>query len=117
MTSIASGIALDLAIRNGFMSTSSRISPDSASLTQKSLYASEFFFVLTMGVSKSSVVMFWHYLFSALLYQHLTLLLNIGLGIWSVSCALVVLFQCQVPQPWAIVDGRCINLVSFLRTA
>jgi len=34
-------------------------------------------------------------------------------GVWAVVVMIGIAFQCQLPQPWAILSNQCFNQVSL----
>lgn len=35
------------------------------------------------------------------------------IGLWTVSCIFVIGFECQLPQAWGFIEGKCIDLAGF----
>ncbi|KAL8887479.1 MAG: hypothetical protein Q9215_004954 [Flavoplaca cf. flavocitrina] len=75
------------------------------------LYASDFFFLLTIWASKCSMAL----LFTRLTPRHdqkkLALVLRITVTVWLVLSIFLVALRCNLSQPWIFFDPKCTDAV------
>ncbi|RMZ81577.1 hypothetical protein DV737_g2481, partial [Chaetothyriales sp. CBS 132003] len=84
-----------------------QLSPDDLEFVQKLYYASNFFFILAVGMSKISVICLLHRI-SRLDTSRKVLYASMGLvGAWVIGSMFAIASQCDFSRPWIMVDEKC----------
>lgn len=105
-------IASTVAIVNGFGKDLSLVPDAQVPRVEKSLYAAEPLYIVTVALTKCSV---------ALLFVRLMLLrprvvtcyaLLAASVLWSIGAFLGRAIECTSPRPWTLVEDRCRSSVS-----
>lgn len=76
------------------------------------LYAYMILFVLAVSLSKCPVVLFLYRLARNSGQRLCVVIVGIIILIWTTAVMAGVVFQCEMPKPWAMWTGQCIPLVS-----
>lgn len=77
-------------------------------------YAGNVFYILTLTLSKSSMIFLLKLLTPVKLQLNIINALGVATALWGISALFVAIFECHVPKVWASFNNRCINFVSFL---
>jgi hypothetical protein len=70
-------------------------------------YASNLFFVLTLGLSKLSVGFFLLRLTTVRLHKVIFMAVMAFITAWTIAAIFAVALQCNLSQPWIIIGERC----------
>ena len=81
---------------------------------QKALYASDFFYISTLGFAKLSLLSFFYGVYHQRGQRRAVLIIGIFILMWTVASLAAVAFQCGLPKPWEVLTLHCYNLVSFI---
>ncbi|KAF9729668.1 hypothetical protein PMIN04_011227 [Paraphaeosphaeria minitans] len=85
-----------------------------ADLVQKGYYASEFFYILTLGFAKLSLVTFFYSMSHHQRGQRRAVLaISIFILAWTLASLAAVAFQCGLPKPWEVLTLHCHNIGVF----
>jgi hypothetical protein len=79
---------------------------------QLKLFITTILFVLTISISKSSVLLFLYHLADSTLRRACVVTTSVLVLLWTIAVLAVMVFQCEQPTPWMIWTGECIPLVS-----
>ncbi|KAI9702963.1 MAG: hypothetical protein M1836_008177 [Candelina mexicana] len=83
---------------------------------QKTAYSSELLYIVTLFISKISVLMLLRQItFRAIapLHRRLVFILGSVLTMWSVASAISSAFQCRLPTVWMVLGEDCFDQFSF----
>ena len=86
----------------------------SLNLHLKLYYTSNLFFILALGLSKLSVVLFLLGLSPARHHRRVTLAVAAFVGAWTFASLLAVALQCNLASPWILVGETCSGTVRLL---
>ncbi|KAH7004714.1 hypothetical protein EDB82DRAFT_487732, partial [Fusarium venenatum] len=87
------------------------VSPSQVSYILTRQLGSDVLFFITLGLSKlSAMTTIWN--MSPLSHKKI-LSIQVLIGGWVISAALVRSFACSLSSPWDYINGRCINMVAF----
>ncbi|OCK74153.1 hypothetical protein K432DRAFT_410102 [Lepidopterella palustris CBS 459.81] len=110
---IGSAIAISLAVNKGLGRRISSLGQTEIDTLQKEVYAATILYVLTVAVSKLSIMIFFTRLAVAQTHKTIVLILTAVIGSWSIAAVFGVAFQCPTPTPWNVFSGQCVSLLSF----
>ena len=76
-------------------------------------YAADILYVLTLALTKASVLLYLQSLTPVREQRVANYALGGVNGLWAFSSILVYVFRCGLPDAWDFIDGKCIDLVAF----
>ena len=76
-------------------------------------YSSDLLLVISLGVSKISILILLLQISPVTLHRRLAAMLGGFIVIWSIPSLLASAFQCDLPSAWMIVEGRCFDQVRY----
>jgi hypothetical protein len=76
------------------------------------MYAATIMYVLTVGISKFAITTFLSRLAWTTLHKAINISLSVTIVCWTCAITGGVIFECELPRPWAAFGGKCIPLVS-----
>jgi hypothetical protein len=76
-------------------------------------YASFMLFVLSLGSSKISVMLFQARLTASLKQRRLFRNFAFLVGTWTLGSLLALALQCELTEPWRLVGHHCHNMVGL----
>jgi len=79
---------------------------------ERKLFVSTMMFVLAVSISKSSVLLFLYRLAQSTLRRMSVAIVGALVLVWTIAVLAVMVFQCEMPNPWTIWTGNCVPLVS-----
>lgn len=86
--------------------------PPSLTLRQYA-YASQLVYIPTLCFAKLSTLFYLRALTPDSNYAIFNRLTEICVILWALSAEFSILFQCNMPNPWAVLStGKCFNIVS-----
>ncbi|KAL5398104.1 hypothetical protein PMIN06_010432 [Paraphaeosphaeria minitans] len=80
---------------------------------QKDLYATTTLYIITVGLSKLSITTFLERLACISKHKTAVIVLYAVIISWTFAFTTGVLFQCELPRPWAVFNGKCIPMLPF----
>ncbi|KAH7138367.1 hypothetical protein B0J11DRAFT_13764 [Dendryphion nanum] len=119
ITLIAAGLAVggiiatSIAVSSGLGKRSYLLKPGDLPIIEKGLYASTLLYVLTLGISKISILLFLRKLFHTKAHKLATTLLNSIVICWTVAITISVAFECSLPTPWERFSAKCVPMKPF----
>ncbi|KAL1794888.1 hypothetical protein ACET3X_006704 [Alternaria dauci] len=84
---------------------------------QLKIFVTTIFFVLTISLAKSSVLLFLYHLADSTFRKASVLAISALVLLWTIATVAGMVFQCELPKPWMIWTGKCISLVPFWMVA
>lgn len=78
-------------------------------------YTSLVFFIISLGLSKSSVVVLLASLTPDVKHQKIFRAVIGLMAAWTISSTFAVALQCNLASPWKTIGQRCENVVSPLK--
>lgn len=78
-------------------------------------YASFLLFILSLGLSKISVVLFQARLTANLWQRRIFHGLAVFIGMWTAASFLALTVQCDVSHPWKLVGEQCSGTVCIVQ--
>lgn len=102
-----------LALASSGLGVSGVLTLRRANTIQKALYASNFFYVLTLGFAKLSLLSFFYSVYHQRGQRRAVLAIGIFILAWTIASLATVAFQCGLPKPWEVLTLHCFNVVSF----
>lgn len=112
ISSILAGIAASIAAEYGLGKSPDQISNAQFESTQKAIYVTEIFHVLTLGLGKLSFVALFYVLLSSTHWSRAVIAAAGFLLLWTVTMIVAVSLECHPPEVWNIAEGTCHDLVS-----
>lgn len=74
-------------------------------------YAGLLLFILSLGLSKMSIVLFQTRLIATQWQRRIFRAVIIFIGIWMAASILALALQCDLSNPWLVVDKMCPGVV------
>lgn len=93
--------------------TNLRQSSFSTDNRSQTAYAGDLLYILSLTFSKSAVLLLIHRITPVNVHQLLISGTAVITLLWSSTGLLAAAFQCQVPRTWEILQGKCVDQVSF----
>ncbi|CAI6339732.1 unnamed protein product [Periconia digitata] len=106
-------VVVSFAVQSGLGKRYSQLSADRRDEIQKECYIVTILYVLSVGISKLSVMAFLDRLACTRLQRLCVTVLSILVLLWTISVTLVVVFACGLPQPWGFYQNHCIEVLPF----
>ncbi|KAI9756786.1 MAG: hypothetical protein M4579_003703 [Chaenotheca gracillima] len=106
-------IAISVQVTNGLGEMKSTLSPSKLDAFQRAGYASELLYVFALAFAKVSSLTFLAQLTPDKNHLAVTRAIQASVAVWAVAAVFGVAFQCNMPQPWAIITGKCFNQIAF----
>ena len=103
-----------LALASSGLGVSGPLTLRRADTIQKTLYASNFFYVLTLGFAKLSLLSFFYSIYHQRGQRRVVLAIGIFILAWTIASLATVAFQCGLPKPWEVLTLHCFNVVSSI---
>ncbi|KZZ87780.1 hypothetical protein AAL_08283 [Moelleriella libera RCEF 2490] len=101
------------ASRNGLGKRQASLSMHELQVYQKSVYAADALFILTLFCSKSAILLLLRNWSINPLHRALVYAATAYTAVWALSALLIALFRCSLPRPWAILGDTCLNQEMF----
>ncbi len=76
-------------------------------------YSSDLLLIISLGISKISTLILLLQISPVTLHRTLAAMLGGFIVIWSIPSLLASAFQCDLPNAWMIVEGRCFDQVRY----
>ena len=105
---------ISTAVDSGLGKKECLLSDDDLEHIQLKLFVTTILFVLTISITKSSVLLFLYHLADSTLRRASVLLVSTLVLIWTIAVLAGMVFQCELPTPWLVWTGKCIPLVSLI---
>lgn len=80
---------------------------------QTRVFISTVLVVFAMSISKCSILLFLHQLADNAMQRLGVMIVGIVVLIWTLAVMAGIVFECEMPKPWAIWTGKCIPLVRY----
>lgn len=96
----------------GLGKTANDLGADYLARAEKIYYASNIFFIITLALSKASVVALLLRLCAEDLHRRLFRGALGFLAVWMVACVFTIALQCDLGAPWILYHAKCSGLVS-----
>ncbi|KAF2450520.1 hypothetical protein P171DRAFT_516380 [Karstenula rhodostoma CBS 690.94] len=110
---IGGAVAGSFAVESGFGKRISLLTPAALEKIQKELYTATVLYILTIGLSKLSITTFLERLACTSNHKISVIILYTVSISWTFAFTTGVLFQCELPRPWAVLNGKCIPMLPF----
>ncbi|KAI4112533.1 MAG: hypothetical protein LQ345_006332 [Seirophora villosa] len=99
-------------VSTGFGKAGDLLSSSALVSVQKLLYASDFFFLLTLWASKCSMALLFTRLTPRADHKRLAFGIRIIVTVWLVLSIFLVALRCDLSEPWIFIDPRCKDAVT-----
>ncbi|KAK7186293.1 hypothetical protein PSPO01_07682 [Paraphaeosphaeria sporulosa] len=113
LIAIGGTVAGSFAVESGFGKRISLLTPATLEKIQKELYATTILYVITIGLSKLSITTFLERLACTSNHKTAVIIMYAVVISWTFAFTTGVLFQCELPRPWAVFNGKCIPMLPF----
>ncbi|PSN71748.1 hypothetical protein BS50DRAFT_672683 [Corynespora cassiicola Philippines] len=114
---IGSTVAISCAVQSGLGQRSRTLTVPNIRKVQKAMYAATIMYVLTVGLSKIAITIFLLRLACRSFHRIAVRALGLVIISWTIAITAGVVFQCKLPNPWALFTGKCIPMLPFWATA
>ncbi|KAH8809820.1 hypothetical protein F5882DRAFT_345278 [Hyaloscypha sp. PMI_1271] len=108
---IAHTIEISLMVANGLGQPQYVLDGEAIKAFERHGYASQLLYIPTLCLSKLSTLVYLRALSPETPYALLARILKMFIVLWGISLELAIAFQCGLPDPWAIISGRCFNMI------
>lgn len=86
-------------------------SPETQTEVQRMYYTSNLFYILALGLSKSSIIFFLRRLTAARKHKRVFDTANVLVALWTIGSFFAIALQCNLSHPWISTDGTCSGTV------
>ncbi|KAG9188380.1 hypothetical protein G6011_02303 [Alternaria panax] len=110
---LGSTVITSTAVDSGFRKKNCLLSNGDLEQIQLKLFVTTILFVLTVSLTKSSVLLFLYHLADNTVRRASVLVISILVLLWTIAVLAGMVFQCELPTPWMVWTGKCIPLIPF----
>jgi hypothetical protein len=104
-------IVITTAVDSGLGKSECLMSSTDIDQIQIKIFTSTILFVLALSISKCSMLLFLHQVADNTLQRVGVLAIGVVVLMWSLAVMTGIVFECEMPQPWEIWNGKCIPMV------
>ncbi|KAB8289631.1 hypothetical protein EYC80_010545 [Monilinia laxa] len=114
---ICHSVFLSMMVNNGLGRDQDTLNEEELKYYQKYAYASQLVYIPTLCFAKLSTLFYLRALTPDSNYAILNRVTEIGVILWTLSAEVSIVFQCNLPNPWATLSTeRCFNIGAFWKT-
>ncbi|KAH8772242.1 hypothetical protein F5882DRAFT_506032 [Hyaloscypha sp. PMI_1271] len=104
---------ISMTVTNGLGQLQSSLSNHQIIEFQKYGYASQLLYIPALCLTKLTTLVYLRALSPESHFETMNTLLEVFIIIWGLGAEFAIVFQCQLPSPWAIISGKCFNTAAF----
>jgi hypothetical protein len=104
-------VVITTAVDSGLGKRACLLSSSDVEQTQIKVFVSTILFVLALGLSKCSTLLFLHQLANSTPQRLGVMLIGVVVVMWTLGVMTGIVFECEMPRPWEIWTGQCIPMV------
>ncbi|KAF1943503.1 hypothetical protein EJ02DRAFT_129282 [Clathrospora elynae] len=117
LCTVVSAVIISTAVDSGLGKRRCLLTSADMEQIQLKVYVSTLLSILAIGISKFSMLLYLFRITEITLQRVGVTAIGVFVSLWTIVVLAGTVFQCEMPKPWEIFEGRCIPLLPFWITA